>query len=84
MSGLARVREGTEILRTGGGVTLTADECNNVIDEVEVIEGALDLAIGDLLEAEAKPRSGPGPSRPARTTSARRGSGGPSVPRPSL
>lgn len=31
----ARLREGTEILRTGGGVHLTATDCNALLDELE-------------------------------------------------
>jgi hypothetical protein len=32
---LARLREGTEILRTGGGTTLTAAQCNALLDVLE-------------------------------------------------
>lgn len=32
---LARLREGTEVLRTGGGAKLTASECNALLTEIE-------------------------------------------------
>ena len=31
----AKLREGTEVLRTGGGATLTATECNALLDHFE-------------------------------------------------
>lgn len=34
---LARLREGTEVLRTGGGVRLTASECNVLLDHIEAL-----------------------------------------------
>ena len=37
----ARLREGTEVLRTGGGVHLTASECNVLLDEFEDMEAEL-------------------------------------------
>lgn len=53
----ARLREGTEILRTGGGIELTAAQCNALLDEYERLErllvahhaaGALDgVNVGD-------------------------------------
>lgn len=36
---LARLREGTEVLRTGGGATLTARQCHAVLDEIDRLEG---------------------------------------------
>ena len=37
----SKLREGTEILRTGGGVTLTAAECNEALDRFEALEHRL-------------------------------------------
>ncbi len=38
---LARLREGTEVLRTGGGVTLTAAQCNALLDMIDRLRLAL-------------------------------------------
>lgn len=36
---IARLREGTEVLRTGGGgANLTARECNQILDALEAAE----------------------------------------------
>lgn len=40
----SKLREGTEILRTGGGISLTSTDCNTLID---FIEAAKDLG-GEL------------------------------------
>jgi hypothetical protein len=32
---LAKLRDGTEILRTGGGTTLTATDCNLLLEAIE-------------------------------------------------
>lgn len=46
----AKLREGTEILRTGGGIYLTADECNAILDFTSDLENLLDgpVDIDDL------------------------------------
>ena len=41
---IARLREGTEVLRTGGGTTLTADQCGLLLDEIESLRRNLDMA----------------------------------------
>jgi shikimate kinase len=33
--------EGTEVLRTGGGTTLTSGECNALLDRIEYLEAKL-------------------------------------------
>ena len=38
IAAIARLREGTEVLRTGGGVTLTAAECNVLLDHIESLD----------------------------------------------
>ena len=38
---LALLREGTEVLRTGGGTELTAPQCNAVLDHIAAAEAAL-------------------------------------------
>ncbi len=43
---IARLREGTEILRTGGGVKLTSAECNDQLD-------VLDASCAEQLRAAA-------------------------------
>lgn len=35
--------EGTEVLRTGGGVSLTAGECNAILDQLAELERSLVL-----------------------------------------
>lgn len=54
----ACLREGTEVLRTGGGTTLTADQCNAVFDE---LERARDVCaeIERLLVGPAWPKTAP-------------------------
>lgn len=37
---LARLREGTEVLRTGGGVNLSAHDCNVLLNYIEVLDTA--------------------------------------------
>jgi hypothetical protein len=39
--GMAHLREGTEVLRTGAGTHLTSGECNAILDFVETLELAL-------------------------------------------
>ena len=35
---IPRLREGTEVLRTGGGQTLSAQDCNDLLDLIEAVE----------------------------------------------
>lgn len=35
---LARLREGTEVLRTGGGAHLTAAQCNLLLDHIATVD----------------------------------------------
>lgn len=43
---LARQRlvEGTEVLRTGGGTTLTAEQCDALLDYIEALESEVNRA----------------------------------------
>jgi hypothetical protein len=43
--GMAHLREGTEVLRTGGGIYLTSGECNAILDFVETLESAIKKAV---------------------------------------
>lgn len=40
----ARLREGTEVLRTGGGVHLTAFQCRTLLDYINDLENRLGIA----------------------------------------
>lgn len=44
---MAHLREGTEVLRTGGGTHLTSGECNAILDFVETLETALKAQVKD-------------------------------------
>lgn len=39
---IPRLREGTEVLRTGGGVTLKAQDCNDLLDLIEAAQETVD------------------------------------------
>jgi hypothetical protein len=41
---VAKVRQGTEVLRTGGGITLTAKDCNELIEYIEHLRKSIGRA----------------------------------------
>lgn len=42
---VARLREGTEVLRTGGGARLTSRECDLIISELEALRAMADAGV---------------------------------------
>ena len=55
MTWQSKLREGTEVLRTGGGATLTAEECNAALDYLAALEKALYRTMSGWLESEGRP-----------------------------
>lgn len=59
---LVRLREGTEILRTGGGTTLTAAHCNAILDRLEAASKLTEQL--EKIESAASPREWETPGHP--------------------
>ena len=50
---ISKLREGTEVLRTGGGATLTARDCCVVLDLVEEVKETIKFERADVKKLEA-------------------------------